>query len=309
MTAIERLQAPWTPAGVPEDIPHGEMPGDSIRIGEEHIRKAAVLFPPLKDLLAAALAENPHRRAVVSVCGGSGVGKSEIASVLAFHLNALGVGAYILSGDNYPRRIPRDNDLERQRVYRTGGLRGLLDSGLYTDEMGGKLREMWAAETDADPAEEPWLRAYQKAGRLALTAYLGTPLETDFDEVSGIIARFKTGAQTIPLKRMGRETDALWYDTVDFSGVSVLIIEWTHGNSDFLTGVDIPVLLNSTPAETLAHRHARSRDGKIDSAFTAMVLDIEQKKLESQAHRARLIISKQGELLTYAEYRRLMAEN
>jgi len=95
---------------------------------------------------------------------------------------------------------------------------------------------------------------------------------------------------------------------VDFSEIRVLIVEWTHGNSDYLEGVDIPVLLNSTPAETLAHRRARNRDGKTDSAFTTLVLEIEQQKLEDQARKARLILSKQGELLSYAEYRRIMAE-
>ena len=109
------------------------------------------------------------------------------------------------------------------------------------------------------------------------------------------------------LKRMGRETAELWYDEVDVRDTQVLIIEWTHGNSDFIEGVDIPILLNSTPQETLAHRRERSRDGKPDSAFITMVLELEQRKLESQAHKARLILSKSGELLTYDEYRHLMA--
>ena len=107
---------------------------------------------------------------------------------------------------------------------------------------------------------------------------------------------------------MARDPNELWYDTVDLSKVQVLIIEWTHGNSDYLTGVDLPILLNSTPAETLAHRRARNRDGKVDSAFTTLVLAIEQKKLEEQAGKAKLIMSKSGKLLTYAEYRKLMAE-
>ena len=305
------LNADWTAPVVPEDIPHGDMPGDKICIDAGHIAKAETLFPKLKEMLAAQLAGNPGGKAVVCVCGGSGVGKSEIASVLAYYLNTLGVGAYILSGDNYPRRIPRDNDLERVRVYRVGGLRGLLESSLYLDTMGETLRTLWAEETDSDPAklaEYPWLAPYQQAGKMALTAYLGTPQETDFDEVSGIIARFKRGDASIPLKRMGRETTELWYDTVDFSATSVLIIEWTHGNSDYLQGVDIPILLNSTPAETLAHRRARNRDGKLDSPFTTLVLAIEQKKLEEQASKAKLIISKSGELLSYRDYRRLMAE-
>ena len=106
---------------------------------------------------------------------------------------------------------------------------------------------------------------------------------------------------------MGRETTVLWYDEVDVRDTQVLIIEWTHGNSGFVEGVDVPVLLNSTPAETLAHRRARNRDGKPDSAFITMVLDLEQKKLEAQAYKAKIILSKSGELLTYSQYRQLMA--
>ena len=39
-----------------------------------------------------------------------------------------------------------------------------------------------------------------------------------------------------------------------------------------------------------------------------MVLEIEQQKLEAQAHKAAVILSKQGELLSYTEYRRRMAD-
>ena len=173
----------------------------------------------------------------------------------------------------------------------------------------GFSRDLWEEDRDADvPADREWLQLYQRAGRRALTGYLGTPAETDFEEVSGILADFHQGAREICLKRMGREPGELWYDREDFSEIRVLIVEWTHGNSDYLEGVDIPVLLNSTPEETLSHRRARNRDGKTDSAFTTMVLEIEQQKLEAQARKARLILSKQGELLSYAEYRMVMAE-
>ena len=126
--------------------------------------------------------------------------------------------------------------------------------------------------------------------------------------MSEIISRFKQGASSLYLKRMGREATQLWYDEVDMSGKQVLMIEWTHGNSDFIEGVDIPILLNSTPAETLAHRRARNRDNKTDSPFTTMVLALEQEKLEAQAGKAKIILSKNGELLTYEAYRHLMAE-
>lgn len=108
---------------------------------------------------------------------------------------------------------------------------------------------------------------------------------------------------------MGRGESDLWYEKVDFTGIDVLVIEWTHGNSDYYTGVDIPVLLNSTPEETLAHRRSRNRDGKTDSPFTMRVLEIEQGMLEAQAHKARIIISKQGELLSFDQYRALMRES
>ena len=294
----------WTAPAITGEIPHGDMPGDSVKIGEEHIQKANGIYPVLRDRIR----ERGEKRTVVAVCGGSGVGKSEIASVLAYYLNSEGIGTYVISGDNYPRRIPRDNDLERLRVFRTGGLRGLVAAGLITGEISAELRRLWKEDRDADAGEAEWLKVYQRAGRRALTGYLGTPEETDFDEVSSILAAFHQGAQEIALKRMGRETEELWYDRVDFSKTQVLILEWTHGNSDYLEGVDIPVLLNSTPAETLAHRRARNRDGKTDSAFTTMVLEIEQGKLEAQAHKAHIIMSKQGELLTYGEYRRRMAE-
>ena len=300
------MKETWTPPEITGAIPHGDMPGDKICIDEGHIQKARVLFPALREMIEAR-----PGRTVVAVCGGSGVGKSEIASVLAYYLNDAGLGAYVLSGDNYPRRIPRDNDLERLRVYRQGGLRGLVAAGCVTPEVTASLRALWDADRDADPAAadaDAWLPVYQRAGRRALTDYLGTPAETDFDEVSGILAAFHQGAAEIPLKRMGREPSELWYDRVDFSAVRVLIVEWTHGNSDYLEGVDLPILLNSTPAETLAHRRARNRDGKTDSAFTSLVLAIEQQKLEAQAWKARLILSKQGQLLSYADYRRLMAE-
>lgn len=309
-TAIQRAAAAlpqWTPPALGDDLPHGDMPGDKVEIHQEHIEKANTLFPLL--LPMAAEAAEQTGRAVIAVCGGSGVGKSETASLLSYYFRSAGVGAYTLSGDNYPRRIPMYNDAERVRVFRAGGMRGMLEAGVYTEASGAELRRLWAAETDADPQEaagRDWLSIYQAEGRRALAGYLGTPYEQDYDELSAIIANFKAGSGTLLLKRMGRTEDERWYEPVDFSRTQVLVIEWTHGNSDFLQGVDIPVLLNSTPEETRAHRRARARDGKTDSAFTAMVLEIEQAELDRCARKAKIILSKSGEVLTFDQYRRLM---
>ena len=286
----------WQAPAVPEVIPQGDMPGDKVQIGEGHIAKATTIFP----LLLKEMEQLDREKIVISVFGGSGVGKSETASLLAWFLNCAGIGAYVMSGDNYPRRIPMYNDAERNRVFRTAGLKGLLTDGVYSDEVQQVLSTLWEQELDAEPAktaEYPWLSSYQKAGRAALAEYLGTALEQDFDEINGVIANFRSGAESGWLKRMGRTEDARWYSCVDFSDINVLILEWTHGNNAALQGIDVPILLNSTPEETRAHRRSRARDGKTDSAFTTMVLEIEQAELDSRAPFAKIIISKSGEII------------
>ncbi len=295
-----------------ETITTGDMPGDKVQIGESHVAKATAILPRLWEILRPILEASPHQRAVLAVHGGSGVGKSEIGSLLAHYLRANGVGAYVMSGDNYPRRIPRDNDAERLRTFRTAGVRGLVDGGLYDDSVQKALTTLQTADRDADPAavaDNPWLAMYQRVGRAALDAYLGTPIEIDFAEVSGILTRFHDGATSLQLKRMGRELGELWYSSVDVSEVSVLVVEWTHGNSDHLVGVDVPILLNSTPEETLAHRRSRARDGATDSPFTTMVLALEQAKLASQAHKAKIIVSKSGALIDHDTYLESMGRN
>ena len=301
----------WRAPALPESIPHGDMPGDKVSINEGHIAKANAIVPRLLELLPDVLEQNPAKRAVLCVCGGSGVGKSEIASLLSYYLNEMGIGAYTLSGDNYPHRIPLYNDAERLRVFRVAGLKGLLAAGEYDEKRAAILRALWQAGTDADPQEaqaQPWLAAYQQAGKAGLKQYLGTQNEIDFNELSGILAQFKSGADELFCKRMGREETALWYDRVDMRKVSVLVVEWTHGNSDLLRGVDIPIFLHSTPQETLEHRRFRARDGAPDSPFVTMVLELEQQMLQSQAHKAKIIVTKSGDVLTYEQYRQLQPE-
>ncbi len=95
----------WTPHAPAGEVICGDMPGDSVKIGEEHIRKACVLMPALLPLLRRSMEEN-RGRAVISVFGGSGVGKSEIASLIALYVREAGVGVYTLSGATYPLRMP-----------------------------------------------------------------------------------------------------------------------------------------------------------------------------------------------------------
>ena len=286
----------WKAPELKDDMPHGDMPGDKIAIGEDHINKANKIFP----LLVEEIRKNGSDKVVVSVFGGSGVGKSEIASLLTYYLQDSGIGAYVLSGDNYPYRIPQYNDAERLAIFRAAGLRGLVDAKLFNDEVKETLFKLWNDETDPDLSkvkEYPWLETYQKGGRKALKEYLGTVKEQNYDEVNQIIDEFKKGNDKIYLKRMGRKEEERWYDVVDFSDKDVLVIEWTHGGNENLKGIDIPILLNSTPEETMAHRRLRARDGKVDSAFTTMVLSVEQEELDDRGRFAKIKVSKAGEII------------
>jgi len=205
-----------------------------------------------------------------------------------------------MSGDNYPRRIPEYNDAERVSIFRSEGLKGLVKENLYSTDVQKKLDVLWIKETDSDPREikeYPWLEVYQNYGREGLKGYLGEEKEQDFDQVNDILAAFKRGDEKIWMKRMGRSEDQRWYDEVDFSNTDILLLEWTHSGAEQVKGVDISVCLRSTPEETKAYRLFRARDGKADSAFVTMVLEIEQEKLDRRMEQADVILSKEGKVL------------
>ena len=295
----------WKPPVLPKEIDQADVPGSKVVITEYHIDRAGRIFPDLLDEIEKVKSKNGNGKVVVSVSGCSGVGKSGIAAVLSYYLNDIGIGSYILGGDNYPRRIPEYNDAERLHLFREGGLKGLVKSGEYNKERFEIVHKLQEEGDDANPEnikKYPWYKSYINGGRNALKEYLGTGNELAFKEVEDVVDQFKSGAEKIWLKRMGRSNTQIWYDDVDFKNVDVLLIEWTHGNSDCFNGVDIPILIHNTPAETLKYRLLRNRDCGIDSPFTTMVLDIEQESLINQAHKAKIIITPSGDRLNYEEY-------
>lgn len=192
-------------------------------------------------------------RVVLSLYGGSGSGKTTMAMALQQYFLKDGIGCYLLTGDDYPHRIPKRNDEERMRVYEAGGEAGLR-------------------------------------------GYLGTPEELDFDRINEVIAAFHEGSSPITLRHMGREDGDITYETTDFSGISVLILEWTHGGSEYLNGVDLAIFLDSDPDEMKARRIRRKRDENAASPFICRVVELEQEKLNMQKKQAGLIVGKDGKV-------------
>ncbi len=258
--------------------------------------------------LTSKIKESGKSKIVISIYGGSGVGKTTVTKLLSYVFHENGINNFVLSGDDYPRRIPLQNDNERMRIYREHGLKGLVSSKEYTEDCMHILKDLLGQDLDFDPImieKHNWLATYQKQGREYLGRYLGTNEEIDFEEISKVLEDFKKGQKEIYIKSLGREENKAFYYKEDFSEVEVLILEWTHGNSEFLKGVDIPVFLVSTPEETLEWRKIRNKDTGIGNPFTTQVLEIEQSKLNNQAKSAKLIVSLMGEFLSFEEFCKL----
>ncbi len=233
-------------AGIP--LPAFTHEYEAYQFSFVELKEAKKLFDKVQQLHASG-----DERVVISIYGGSGSGKTTIATALQQYFLSEGIGCYLLGGDNYPHRIPKRNDEER-------------------------------------------LRVYEEAGEEGLREYLGTTKEIDFDCINQVLAEFHAGKDTITLRHMGREDGEISSEETDFAGIPVMLVEWTHGGSEYLKGVDIPVFLESSPEETKERRIRRNRDENAASPFICRVVELEQEKLDIQKGHARLVVGKDKEV-------------
>lgn len=269
-----------------------------VRVVDTQRKNANKLFPLILQYLQKF---SNQEKKIIAISGGSGVGKTGMAWLLKQRLEDQGIPAIIISGDYYPHRVPFYNDAERLRIFRMAGLKGLLEEGIYNADVRDELKDLQIKNQDADEKminKYLWLEIYQKKGDKALEEYLGTEKELLFSEVSSVLSAFKNKAPMLMVRQMGREVHDVWYEQVDVSKKQVLILEWTHANSDLLKGIDVSIVLKSTPEQTLENRKTRNRDKEIESPFVARVLRIEQEKIDATLQRADLIQDMQGNILS-----------
>lgn len=117
---LQAAQKDWNPPTLPQkaaDMPQGDMPGDAVHISEAHRTKADAIFPLLLPQLAEICARNPYGRAVITVCGGSGSGKTGAAALLGYYFKQIGIGSYVLSGKYAACKSVVINWLEEHREY------------------------------------------------------------------------------------------------------------------------------------------------------------------------------------------------
>lgn len=220
-------------------LPRANSEYEAYQFALKEMDSADELYKKITEIIA----QEGQARTVISIFGGSASGKSTLAAALRMRFCQNHVGCYVMTGDDYPRRIPKRNDEERMRVYEEKGVEGLRN-------------------------------------------YLGTDEEIEFNRINEVIAQFKNGTNTIEIKKMGREDGEIWFSDKDFTGISVLILEWTHGGSPYLHGVDIPVYVESSPEIARKRRIRRGRDENAASPFIDMVVGLEKEKLDEQAKHA-----------------------
>lgn len=310
MTLTERIAQPCMPPCFEAEA-KADMPGDVLNLSPALKQVAGRAFPSLWAALQQKLRPGCER-ATIGVFGGSGSGKTGLTALWQQAFAQQGLAALRMSGDNYPHRIPCENDTERVRLFRQAGVDALLDAGVYTDAVRETLLALWQSGLDADPAqtaEHPWLAVYQQGGAARLARYLGTAEELNFDRLNRVLLDFQSGAEAVLMRRFGRTPDALWFERVPASGSSLLLLEWTHAGSSEVRGLDLRVYLHTTPEETKAFRLARGRDPGADSPFVAMVLQLEQAKLNAQAASADLVMLRDGTCMTAAAFAARKGEN
>lgn len=161
---------------------------------------AEKLMQKLLPMIETCVEQAHSGKVVVAVSGGSGSGKSVTALLLSCFLKEKGIETCILSGDNYPHRIPKYNDAERLQIFRENAIVGMLKERTYTEERRTIIQEFQKAENDADERyveKYPWYESYLRNGRKALENYLGTEKEINFEEVDRLVHAFKDGGQKL----------------------------------------------------------------------------------------------------------------
>jgi len=109
------------PENLPDNILSGDMPRDKPVLSKELKKKAQRIFGHLSSYLD----RTNKAKLIITVFGGSGSGKTALATYLAHCLSVNDIACRVLAGDNYPHLIPQQNDQRRREVYEEYGASAL----------------------------------------------------------------------------------------------------------------------------------------------------------------------------------------
>ena len=113
--------------------------------------------------------------------------------------------------------------------------------------------------------------------------------EVDLALLHSHIVAFREGRDGVVAPRVDYQTNTFNTRQIDFSGLSVLIVEGTYVLG--LDDVDVRIFLEATSNDTRERRRVRNRD--IDAPIVEQVLAIEHELIAPQVALAQIVIDKE----------------
>lgn len=120
-------------------------------------------------------------------------------------------------------------------------------------------------------------------------AWLGPHLEVRFDLLQQNLADAAAGVDTIVKPLIDYDADSVEEETVDLTGVEVVIVEGTY--TSLLRGLDARVFITRNRLDTLAHRQKRNRGTEVGDPFVENILETEHKIIAGHRQLADFVIT------------------
>lgn len=120
--------------------------------------------------------------------------------------------------------------------------------------------------------------------------WLGPHVEVRLDLLDEHLAQARAGAERIEKPLVDYDADAVESETIDLSGVRVVVAEGTY--TSLLKHLDTRVFIARNRLDTLEHRQKRNRGREVGDPFIENVLETEHKIIAGHRNLADFVITR-----------------
>ena len=125
--------------------------------------------------------------------------------------------------------------------------------------------------------------------------WLGPHVEVHLDLLDGNLKDAIAGKDKISKPLVDYNADAIGEETIDLTGVKVVIAEGTY--TSLLKNVDTKVFINRNRLDTLEHRKKRNRGSEVGDPFIENILKMEHKIIAGHKQLADFVITKEYDVI------------
>ena len=126
-------------------------------------------------------------------------------------------------------------------------------------------------------------------------SWLGPHVEVRLDLLEQNLIAAINGADKITKPLIDYDANSVEEETVDLSGVAVVIAEGTY--TSLLKNVDTKVFIARNRVDTLEHRQKRNRGNEVGDPFIEQVLKLEHKIIAGHKHLADFVITRDYDVI------------